>query len=230
MSKESTSFVTNFLRDHGVLPPDNGDFTWSHMIRFQIGEGDVSRVWSEPHAGPENLVFSRLVAVNSVVERAVSHLVATLPRDGSANVLVPNCREGYVPLAIPPRLASAITAMDPSGERIKIARRLAHFTGRVDIEWREGDTAPDVELFDFTFVVLHDDDEIADIPEFLSALLRRCKRQMFVVSTQNWESEGVSWLQGGEEASMLDFSAGHLEGPWGAANLLIVRQPPREAS
>lgn len=229
LSKDSVSFVTNFLRDHGVLPSDNGDFTWSHMIRFQIGEGEVSRVWTEPHAGPENLVFSRLVAFNAVVERAVSHLVATLPMDGRARVLVPNCREGYVPLAISPNLASTITAMDPSAERIKIARRLAHFTGRDDIEWRVGDTAPDVEPFDFTFVVLHDDNPIADIPEFLSALLRRCKRQMFIVSTRDWESEGVSWLQG-VQASMLDFSAGHLEGRWGAANLLIIRQPPQDVT
>ena len=122
--------------------------------------------------------------------------------------------------------------MDPSDERIKIARRLAHFTGRDDIEWRVGDTASDVEPFDFTFVVLQDDDPIADIPEFLSALLRRCKRQMFIVSTRDWESEGVSWLRGvqGVQASTLDFSAGHLEGPWGTANLLIIRQPPQDVA
>lgn len=229
LSKDSTSFVTNFLRDHGVLPSDNGDFTWSHMIRFQIGEGEVSRVWTEPHAGPENLIFSRLVAFNAVMERAVSHLLATLPMDGSARVSVPNCREGYVPLAISPHLASTITAADPSHERIKMARRLAHFAGRDDIGWRVGDAASDVEPFDFTFVVLHDDDAIADIPEFLSALLQRCTRQMFVVSTQDWASQDVSWVQGAQ-ASMLDLSARHLEGPWAAANLLIIRRPMQDVA
>ena len=93
-SKAAISIVTEFLRARNVLPAEDNEFAWSHMMRFQIGPGAVTRLWTEPHAGAENLVNSRLVAFNSILERAIAHFIGSLPRDGRARVLVPHCREG----------------------------------------------------------------------------------------------------------------------------------------
>lgn len=226
LSKESASLVTDFLRGHGALPSGDGDFTWSHMMRFSIGDGNDTLLWTEPHAGPENLVFSRLIAFNSTLQRAVAYFLASLPIDGTARLLIPDCREGYVPLSIPPQLASAITAVDTSAERISMARRIAHFVGRGDIDWRVGDAAAaasEGESSDFAFVVLHEDDSFDDLPTYLGGLFGRCEREMHVLSTRDWTADGVAWAQGAP-AAILDLSNRHFEGPWSKANLLIVRR------
>lgn len=227
LSKASIGFITGFLSERGLLPAADQPFVWSHMMRFAIGPGEVTRLWTEPHAGATNLVHSRLVAFNAVLERAVAHVIGTLSLDGSSRVLIPHCREGFVPLAISPYLAAQIVGTDPDPARVAMARRLAHFAGRGDIVWQ---TEAEPVASDVAFLVLHEDDSLADLDAHLESLFRAVTKRLFVLSTHDWQRASVTWARGARQVTMLDLSHRHLEGHWASANLLLAARAQSAAA
>ncbi|MDP6705406.1 MAG: hypothetical protein QF893_03595 [Alphaproteobacteria bacterium] len=225
LGKHAIPIIEEAIVEAGFLTDSDRDFEWSHMMRFRFTDLDETRLWTEPHMGAENLKQSRLNHFNYVLERAVSHLLAHLVLDGSESVLVVNAREGYVPLALPKSLCRRLSATEADASRRAMLRRLAHFTGRSDIEVlaveadrRLYDKLP---AHDHVFAVVHEDDDPMDVLERLRIWSHLVTSRLYVLSDRQWRDDDLVGLPF-DDAQLIDLSESFLEGYWSRATLLVL--------
>lgn len=155
LSKASVALVDECLHAAGVLPEQDHPYDWSYLMRFGVLPPGETRIWSEPHLGPQNTTNSRIVQQSHVAERAAALLRGWMHLDGLRTLLVTGCRDGLVPLSMPVGLATTLAAVPGhTGHRLMF-RRIARFAGRSDILVFED--VPTDRLFDLVFHTVHAD-------------------------------------------------------------------------
>ncbi len=225
LSKEaSVELVGAALEERGLLPAGALPFEWSFLWQAPLTPPFVVRIWGEPHTGPSNLVHSRTVAFNHVLERALHVLLGTLalePPAARPSVLVPACREGLVPLSLPVDGLGQITGVDSDPAAVLTARRLADYFGRPEIAFRL--QPPDVPLrdvaesHDYVFLALRDPS--ADDPRaILAQALSVSTKTVIILSTLDW-----STLEPPVSGTRMIFSVADAttRPPWNAGTILI---------
>jgi hypothetical protein len=215
------------LPAHGLMPTEPMPFEWSFLWQAMLSADFVVRIWGEPHTGPSNLVHSRTVAFNHVLERALHVLLGTLalhPGPSTPSVLVPYCREGFVPLSLPVGGIAHATGLDPDEASIVMARRLAAFFGRPDIAFnRMLANKPLREIVpphDYVFVALRDE-EIPSPQAFLDDLFSVCNRSLVILSTLDWSGLGPP---SGQSRMIFPTADAVTRPPWNAGTILIERR------
>ena len=224
----SVELVGKALTQLGLLPTGVLPFEWSFLWQAPLSPDFVVRIWGEPHTGPSNLVHSRTVAFNHVIERALHVLLGTLAIDvGSSrpSVLVPYCREGFVPLSLPIAGVSRVTGLDPDEASVVMARRLADYFGRAEIEFRRFEKgvgfSAGVEPHDYVFVALRGDEGVGDGVALLDECSGVGRKGVIVLSTLDWSS-----LAAPSAGSRLIFPVADAttRPPWDAGTILIQQK------
>ena len=222
LSKQtSVELVGNALRERGLLPAEPLPFEWSFLWQTPITDRFQVRIWGEPHTGPSNLVHSKTVAFNHVVERALHVLLGSFCLDvpSRPSVLVPYCHEGLVPLTMPNMLR--VTGLDDDPASILMARRLAHYFGRNNAAFYprgEKLLRETIGRHDFVFVALRD--EVVENPSaFIEELMDVCGHTLIVLSTVDWSS-----LPSTPSRMILPMKDATTRPPWDAATILIQRR------
>lgn len=223
--KASLDLISSALRRLGCLPHDTLPFEWSFLWRAPLSEEFSVSIWGEPHTGSGNLVHSQTVAFSHVVERALHVLLGTVALHGepTAKVLVPYCREGFVPLSFPIGSVASVTGLDEDAASIATARRLAHFFRRPDVSFEPVDRgasfASAVQSYDYVFAALRDDVS-CDPRTVLDELLSVCRHTVMLLSTYDWSKDTETPPSGRMVMSLADAAT---RSPWKSGTLLLQR-------
>ena len=130
--------VVEALAGMGIVPPEiasEDEFEWSHVYRFAVGDGEQTRIWCEPDVSPNNALESDMFAASWIGWRALTFLSPFFIARDPVSLLVINVREGFLPLNIPSVFIDRCVAVTETAQRLEMARNIAHFSGRPDIEF-----------------------------------------------------------------------------------------------
>ena len=191
LNDSALPIVLDRLRELGVLDDDADracGFRWSYVFGYSVSPGEESRIWCEPDVSPSNALTSDKVACSLLANSALDYLSVNLLNRTDARVLMVNVKEGYLPLNAPAGLMARCVAVADNAEYARMARRIAHFSGRTDIEFTTFGT-PDMErlreaAFDLVVVNLHPDTLAEDCRRAHEVLARVSAETMHVLSPQ----------------------------------------------
>ena len=130
--------VVEALAGMGIVPPEipfEDEFEWSHVYRFPVGDGEQTRIWCEPDVSPSNALESDMFAASWIGWRALTFVSPYFIARDPVRLLVINVREGFLPLNIPAVFIDRCVAVTETAQRLEMARNIAHFSGRPDIEF-----------------------------------------------------------------------------------------------
>jgi hypothetical protein len=214
--------VEEGLDAFGLLPKQRQAFSWEYMFRLAVDPAVETRIWSEP-LGTRNMVGSRRVMFSQIIERAAHIFIGRLAVQ-PGTVLVINGREGFIPLELTPALAPEITSVDPVPESALMARRIARFAGRADVNFV---TRPLVEIatggksYDYAFMVVHQTDDAAACSALLPSLTGKVRRGVFILTALDWNAL-VTTLGGYQNVLSIDLANRFTKDYWIGAKLYIL--------
>jgi hypothetical protein len=189
LNDSALPIVMKHLRQLGIVD-DRTDpacrFHWSYVFGYSVSPGEESRVWCEPDVSPSNAMTSDKIACSMLANAALDYLSVNLLGRPGARVLMINAKEGYLPLNAPAGLMGRCVAVADNAEYAGMARRIAAFAGRRDIELVTFGT-PEMERlgegpFDFVVVNLHPDTIAEDCRRARDVLGRVTAQTMHVLS------------------------------------------------
>lgn len=124
-------FARQFLLQRGIAlgSASHQPYAWSYFYRIDIDDRDNTRIWGDARLDSRSAEY----ADSEIARAAARRLAEALAQDQADSILVANCREGFVPLALPPRPTGSIIAIDDDPEKIRAAHRLVRFAARDDI-------------------------------------------------------------------------------------------------
>jgi hypothetical protein len=184
LSEAAMPLLESALREIGFLTPrmeQSPEAPWSYVFTLPVSPGSETRLWSETNVIPANAFKSEKVAAAHVGIKALEHLLPQLLAVPKPNLLILNAREGFLGTMLPPGLAERCTSLIETEGRLTLARRIAAFCGRFDLDLQLIAGAKVQKQYDFVLAMLHPDDLKHDLQRLAGILQHlQCQRVMVV--------------------------------------------------
>ena len=126
--------ITQELQVLVPQPISQDGFTWNELFRFKLNGDDETRIWSEPYIGPTNAIHSGRVLFAQLIENVGTLISGIIATRSEANTILWNAGQGSLAFEIPFGV-TRIYAYSADAAATRMARRIAHFSGRSDIEF-----------------------------------------------------------------------------------------------
>lgn len=223
MTHEIMPMVERGLKNLNMLPGEGHSFDWEYMFRFSLDPQVEMRIWNEPHLGGKNIVHSHKVKFAQILERAANILIGHLALEPDSDILVLNGREGFLALEVPPNVAGHITSVDKQVGKALMGQRVSRVIGRTDIQFKTVNRLREAanEAYDYVVLVIHENDELDECMEALTAVMENVRRRVLVLTVLDLAGQ-LNQVPHVESVSEINLSNRLITGYWSGVRLFAL--------